>query len=149
MPVVIEQRLAQRFFLHEGLLSNQPFPACFLLPQHSPHPDTNCSGLSFPHLLKKKKGRGVGMRIKTRFSIRELLRMKSILSARCSGRFKRAKRGHITHARQCFPHSSLGSTPPGNGEDGAWSPHTLSAYSLPKPGLGEAPGGNKSSAAQP
>lgn len=69
--------------------------------------------------------------------------MKNILSARCSQRFKRARRRSITHARQGFPLPSLGSPPSGNGEDGAWSPpYTLSLHTLsPNLALGRLQGG--------
>lgn len=55
--------------------------------------------------------------------------VKNILSARCSEHFKRPRRRHITHARQCFQLSSQGSPSPGNGEDGA-GPLTPSLHTL-------------------
>ena len=95
----------ENFCLYKGLLPNQLFPACFLLPQHNSLPGTNCSVLSFPHLKKKKKaGRGKS---------KPDLASGSGWGWRAScllGVLRSSKRGRrIIHARQCFPSSSLGS----------------------------------------
>lgn len=74
----------------------------------------------------------MGWGIKARFSLREQLRVKRVLSARCSELFKKSKGEGVLFMQDCFSLSLLR-----GGGKGVPSPHSLS----PSPALGRLQGG--------